>query len=184
VVLRELQDLSYEEIAEIVGVPSDRALALFAPRRAPRADAGGGVMTAARPATLQDELDGRLAPSDSQRLAEHVRGCAGAEEQRALSSLRATFADAEVRGPAGFRDAVRIALRGVRVRRSRAARPARRGRRVVVVAITLSHKHGRRRRLWRPASWRRVRRPAAGAARRAARRDARSTRSDARRRRR
>ena len=43
---------------------------------------------------LQDEMDGRIAPADAARLAEHVASCAAcAAEKRGLASLRAAFRD-------------------------------------------------------------------------------------------
>jgi len=67
---------------------------------------------------LQEELDGRLAPADAARLAEHVASCAAcAKERRDLASLRATFrATPRPVAPSAFKDDVMAALPKGRVR--------------------------------------------------------------------
>jgi hypothetical protein len=67
---------------------------------------------------LNDEIDGRLAPADAARLAEHVARCAAcASEKRSLASLRATFrAVPKVAAPAEFRAGVMASLPRGRVR--------------------------------------------------------------------
>jgi len=115
VVLRDLEGLSYEEIADVLDLELGTAARACTGRADLKEQAGALSAMSCHDAreSLSAFLDEALAPDERQRVAQHLEGCrsAGASWRGSRQTVALLHRVEPVRAPVGFVDAVTAAAR-------------------------------------------------------------------------